>query len=284
MSLENLNEEGARRIANDLGVPDEVQFNVFYQYCKLIKVVAERSKSKKLNILEIGSGYSTVLWGMLAEEMDITVNTIDLSFETILRATNATKYTQYLKNINFLEGLSVAAVETQKFYSKFPNMDFGGMDWGSIVRSSSYITELHDVRRSNHLKEKYGVSDLTGLREIMATDPDIISYLLDYYSNFGSFEKELEILSKYNVILSPELIASKFDVIFFDSGELSSNIEFFKLKDSLSENAIVGLHDIYFPKSFKSFVPCTMLDNNPEFNRLLLDKSTSQGMYVTEKI
>ena len=284
MNLASLNEQQVRKIAYDLGIPDEVQFNVFHQYYKFIKIVSERRKSEKLNILEIGSGYSTVLWGMLAEEMDIKVNTIDLSFETVTKATNSTDYTKYLKNINFLEGLSVSADETQKFYSKFPIMDFGGMDWETIVRSSSYITELHDVRRSNHLKEKYGASDLNGLREKMATDPDIISYLLDYYSNFGSFEKELGVLSKYKVILSQELIESKFDVIFFDSGELSSNIEFFKLRDSLSENAIVALHDIYFPKSFKSFIPCTMLDNNREFNRLLLDESTSQGMYLTEKI
>lgn len=284
MNYTSLNEQQVRKIAHDLGIPDEMQFNVFNQYYEFIKIVLERKKSEKINILEIGSGYSTVLWGMLAEEMEINVNTIDLSFETVTKATNSTDYTRYLRNINFLEGLSVSADETQKFYSKFPDMDFGGMDWETIVRSSSYITELHDVRRSNHLKEKYGASDLNGLREKMANDPDIISYLLDYYSNFGSFEKELEVLSKYKVILSPELVATKFDVIFFDSGELSSNIEFFKLKDSLSENAIVALHDIYFPKSFKSFIPCTMLDNSREFNRLLLDKSTSQGMYVTEKI
>ena len=284
MNLASLNEQQVRKIAYDLGIPDEVQFNVFHQYYKFIKIVSERRKSEKLNILEIGSGYSTVLWGMLAEEMDIKVNTIDLSFETVTKATNSTDYTKYLKNINFLEGLSVSAAETENFYSDFFQTNFLNTNWNEVVKSSPYITELIDLRRSNHLKDKYNVKTLEDLREFMAEDPGMFNYLLDYYSNFGSLDKELEVLSKYKVILSPKLIESKFDVIFFDSGELSSNIEFFKLFNSLNENAIVGLHDIYFPKSFKSFIPCTILDNAKNFQRVFLDDITSQGMYVTQKL
>ena len=280
MRIMNLSDNELRQIARELGVPDEVQYKVFMQYYKMVKMVAEKDDLN--NILEIGSGFSTIFWGMLSEERNINVYTLDLSFTNLFEAVNGTPYKKYINNINLLEGLSVSANETNDYYDNIYTHDYFGFDWKNIVENSMFIDEIIDRRRSNHLKKKYHLDAIVDIKTELANNHKFLEYNLDYYSNFGSFKKELDLLSKREVALKGDVMQKMFDVIFFDSGELASNVEFMKLFNKVNQGGYVCLHDIYYPKSFKNWLPCTVYQLRKDYKQVYIDSETSQGMYIVK--
>ena len=48
MNFSKLGNEEIKKIAIDLGVPNEVQFKVFNQYYNLIRIVAEKGQHRRL--------------------------------------------------------------------------------------------------------------------------------------------------------------------------------------------------------------------------------------------
>ena len=81
-----------------------------------------------------------------------------------------------------------------------------------------------------------------------------------------------------------EILKNKFDVILFDSGELISNVEFMKLFNNIVTGGFVCLHDIYYPKSFKNWLPCTVYQLRNDYKQVYIDAETSQGMYIAQYI
>ncbi len=75
----------------------------------------------------------------------------------------------------------------------------------------------------------------------------------------------------------------KWDMVFFDSGELASLIEWGKLKDRIAIGGIAAFHDIFFPKSFKNFIVCASIVADPSWKVLFVDDSTMQGLMIAQR-
>jgi hypothetical protein len=78
--------------------------------------------------------------------------------------------------------------------------------------------------------------------------------------------------------------SQSWDFVFFDSGEVSSNIEWLNLKDKIAVGGLAAFHDIYFPKSIKNFLPCAAIAADPAWNVILLDEGTIQGLLIAQRI
>lgn len=73
------------------------------------------------------------------------------------------------------------------------------------------------------------------------------------------------------------------DYVFFDSGELSSMVEWMKLKERIRVGGLAVFHDIYFPKSIKNFMVCAAICCSKNWEIIYQDKSTPQGLLVARK-
>jgi predicted O-methyltransferase YrrM len=278
-TIKNIN---LKKMASDLQIPDETQFNVFNQVYNMVKIISEHSGAT--NILEIGSGFSTVLLSILSEEKEVKIKSIDFSFKHFEKFYKHKEYKNLIDNIELIEGVSVSALETETFYRDFQRSEFQGIKLKDIISDSFFIKNLIDGRKLEYLTNKFDLNGLSDVKSNLSSDTEFFKHILDYYSNFGSFEKELNTLSNSKMVIDNNFLANSFDVIFFDSGELSSNVEFFKLNKCLKKGGLACFHDIYFPKSFKNWLPATLCQKNNDWKEIYIDQTTAQGMYIVQKL
>ena len=279
--MKTLNVEELRSLAIGFGVPDEGQFRAFQQYYELTKRIM--GKTGPIRILELGSGFSTALMAYcLGERSDVEIDTIDLSFETYEKAIKNSGIKVRDGLVNKFAGTTVTSEELKRFYDVFLEKCVFGISIHKLIAKSRFAEVVMDDRKFNYLSNRYG-GGISQITNRMLEDPVFLCNLLDYYSNFGSFGKELELVERLPRVLTDEFCNRKWDVIYFDSGELSTNVECIKLERSFNPGALIGFHDVYFPKSFKSWLPCAALTMSNDWNVLYKDSSTSQGMLIAER-
>ena len=76
----------------------------------------------------------------------------------------------------------------------------------------------------------------------------------------------------------------EYDFIFFDSGELSSLVEWVLLENQIKIGGYAILHDIYFPKSIKNFLVASFINISKNWEIVYKDLSTTQGMLVAKRV
>jgi len=270
-----------------LNIPDSRQALVFEQYKQLVNHVDNMDEVG--NVLELGSGYSTVLWALLAEKRKLNVFSVDTGFDTVHKAIEGTEFKKIVnQNITFLQGPTISSEEFLKFYDSLPLENLGGVSLEAIKKSlKNYIVELIDLRKWEKLSHVYGRKiSVNSAIELFFNDDGMIlpqniidiyrqkGDEVDFYSSKKQFGKLDELLKSTNI----------FDAIFFDCGEFSAFPEWLKMKDHIRIGGIVAFHDIYFPKSFKNFMVCAAVDADPSWKIKHLDKSTSQGLMIAMRV
>ena len=114
--------------------------------------------------------------------------------------------------------------------------------------------------------------------------------LLDAYSIERSFDREVEWLervaaeSRCGVLDDLSSAGRSWDLVFFDSGELASIVEWLKLKDQIRPGELAASHDIYLPKSIKNFIVCAVVVADPAWRVVFIDSSVPQGMLIAQRL
>ena len=112
--------------------------------------------------------------------------------------------------------------------------------------------------------------------------------LVDVFSAGEDFDNEVALLRKVESNEKAGIIdglvarGDTWDMVFFDSGELSSMIEWAKVKDRINSDGMVAFHDIFFPKSMKNFVICAQVAASPDWKIVYID-SAGPGLMVAQR-
>lgn len=274
-----------KALAKEWGVPDDGQFRAFSQYYELARYIA-RIPKQTLRVLELGSGFSTALLAKMAEQAhqtdgrDVQITSIDIRFDTL----DAIPTMAGHDHIKCLCGTTVTANEMRSFYDAATGATLMNKVIDQLIHESSFARTIVDDRKLGYFQKKYDLPDVVSVQKRMCAQNGFYREILDYYSNFGSLSRELDLVEDYPLVLTEEIINTKWDVIYFDSGELSTNVEFKKLCHSFSSNSLIAFHDVWFPKSFKSWLPATAIMKDPGWLPVYNDETTSQGMFMAARV
>ncbi|GEM_PF-4715188 len=281
------------KYSQELRVPDERQRNVFFEYLHFVK--ACYSLEKIDNILEIGSGHSTPLFSTIAKDYGSKFYSVDLDFSRVKKAIQGTQFEQIVDKYCILtKSLSVSVEEFTSYYNSDYISTFMGKDLKEFHKSlETFITLSGDIRKLEKIAIELKIEPT--IEELI---PSILSSkgffsnkaIKDIYSFEEQFEVETSFVRNHEKPFHNDFNNSiqtipSWDVVFFDSGEFSNNIEFEKLAPKIRKGGLAILHDITFPKSFKNFIPCSYILANPrEWEIIYLDTTkTPQGLMVAKK-
>lgn len=260
---------------------DKFNFECFFQYIQSINF----ARNTRIDVaLEIGTGYSTFLLPRIKNESNKLIS---------LDATSMDKfnYSRQLriieKDIEFMTDFSVTIDEMKDFYNGKPKQVFLDTDADQLKEAvKRFIKNNYD--HIYYLELGIGESVNQGniinqILEKLFQDNQINCFSTLFPSRFksdfafaGSKRKSAldKILDRYDSL----------DYVFFDCGELSSMIEWMKLKDHIRVGGLAAFHDIYFPKSIKNFMVCAAIHCSSKWRIIYQDESTPQGLLVAEKV
>ena len=277
-------------VFHDLNYPNKKQYLAFPSYT-CMSSFAERNHCK--NILEIGAGLSTAVWANLAAKTGARVCTLDANLSRMQSYVRGTRHeTLVAKYIELIEGVSIHCDEFVDFYTGDSRTSYGGID---IAAFRSHIDEFQSTNCS--FKRRHKVSRIAGHRgwsahELMTTESSLSlpRRLLDLFSANGDFNNEISFMKDAETRgvagLISELSQDKppWDLVFFDSGELASMLEWTRLKNSIAVGGFAAFHDIFFPKSIKNIIPCAAIMADPDWEIVFCDDSTKQGILIAERL
>lgn len=272
-----------------LRIPDDRQHDVFLQYKYF---VAYLDGVDNLNrVLEMGSGYSTVLLSLLAEKKACEVYSVDISFNTVNKAINDTIFEPIVKkNIRFLQDATISADEFSDYYSQKFRQKIGNVGFRELKPYlDKFMVKLVDLRKWDKLSAILGhMPDVEELRHMFVTDEGITfpSEIIGIYRQHGD-EFDMYNNGKPPVRGAIESLlkdGGNFDAVFFDCGEFSGLPEWEKLHSAIRPGGVAIFHDIYFPKSFKNFIICASVMADPKWKVEHIDKFTPQGMMIARKL
>ena len=271
----------------DINFSDQRELNVFYSYIRGFSLIFLDNKVKK--ILEIGSGQSTSLLSKFGDRFGWEIITIDMNPEAmLLKLRNSENTKKTFKNISFRKGVSVLSSQIQEYFNnEIENL--GNISFNKVIKSSNiFIETLMDKRRIPLINSLLGMKNFSKSTfiKLLSNDRKILTKLIKLYRTAND---ELEFHNNKNIkphkpllksIMEDEII----DVVFLDSGEFSSMLEWNIVEPRLRVGGYIILHDIYFPKSFKNWLVASSIISNPKFSTLYIDKSTPQGLMIAKKI
>ena len=273
---------------------DNAQKDVFTQYIHLYNIMASLSKLE--NVLEIGAGYSTVVLALLAREKNFRPHVIDYGFDRVLSAASKTKFAGLVEDyVERHEGTSITGKTLTDFYQRMEaGKSFCRVPLEDIIRNARENFDVTlDARKVPKVAAVVSAhASIESIWEELVKSPSLIGTkkLLDVYSDQGDYINEIKFLDgekpgkKYGILNKLLSEKKEFDAIFLDSGELAGNPEFEMVVDRVRIGGILGLHDVFFPKSFKNFLPSGYLRYSPDWAIIHDDKTTRQGMLVAKRI
>jgi len=274
----------------DLNYPSKKQFRAFPSYA-FLSSFAERWSCK--NILEIGGGLSTAVWADLAQRTGADVYSIDADFSRMKSYVRNTPHEiKVSKHINLIEGTTISSEEFLDFYSTGPHRTYGGIEIAKCMDYLDTFQHRNCSMRRRHLVSRNSDQGSWSPRDLLIKDSALLisRQLLDVFSYNGNFDNVVSFLrdtdsegrgNKIEELISHDTC---WDIIFFDSGELSSMIEWTKLKEQIAIGGFAAFHDIFFPKSIKNIVPCAALAADPDWDIVFCDDSTKQGLLIAQKL
>ncbi len=274
----------------ELDSSDKKQGRAFPSYTCMVDF-AEQSGCK--SVLEIGAGLSTAVWASFAERTGAEIRTVDASFAPLKAFIRGTRHEEEVSsNVQLIEGATICCDEMVEFYSNDLPTVYGGVDVVSFLDNIDKFQSRHcSAERWQRVSDIAGRWDWTA-RDLLTRDSSLVlpPPLLDIYSSGSDFANEINFLKdldsrgKGGVI--DKLIADgiSWDLIFFDSGELASIIEWTKLKSRITVGGYAAFHDIFFPKSIKNIIPCAALLADPDWRMVFCDDSTKQGLLIAQRL
>ena len=279
-----------KALFDDLNYPNKKQYLAFPSYTCMSSFAEQRGLKR---ILEIGSGLSTAVWARFAQQNDASICSIDGNLTRTRSFIRGTPHEAMVsKHVELIEGVSIHSDEFIDFYTGESQTSYGG------VQVAALRDQINVFQSQNcSIKRRHKVTRVAGhrgwsARDLM-TDESSLSLprrLLDLFSSNGNFDNEIAFLRDAEsrgvagVIADLAEKESSWDLIFFDSGELASMIEWTKLKGNIAVGGFAAFHDIYFPKSMKNIIPCAAIMADPDWEVVFCDDSTKQGILIAERL
>lgn len=243
------------------------------------------------SILEIGAGLSTAIWAEHARRRGATVTSIDADFDRFERWITGTRHEQVIDNhVETREGMSITAADLSEFYAN-SRATFGGLSVARLAPELERFARgwgcpMDRIRVADSLAPR---SDWS-VRDIVVSDghlhiPDALLNL--YVKGFNTFESLLDAMADANTDGVLRALADdgrRWDMVWLDSGEPASMVEWLQVKDRVTPGGLAAFHDVFFPKSMKNFVVGASLLADPEWEVLFVDTSTSQGLLVARHL
>jgi hypothetical protein len=275
---------------SDLNMTDKKQAQSFASYTCMASF-AEDAGCRSM--LEIGAGLSTAVWAEFAERTGAEISTVDASFSNLEAFLKGTSHEATIaQHVNLVQGTTNHSNELIEFYLGEPHSTYGG------VEISSFLDQI-DLFQSRFCSSGRWqlVSDIAGqwnwsAREMMTQDGKLLipRPLLDMFSSDRNFDNEISFLkgveSKGQGGVIEKLIADGtcWDMIFFDSGEFASMLEWTRLKSRINVGGHAAFHDVFFPKSIKNLIPCAAILTDPDWEMVFCDDSTKQGIMIAKRL
>ena len=280
--------ESIRELAYaDLHYPSEKQRNAFLSYVRLGRIAAHHGCRR---ILEFGSGLSTAIWGGMARRMGCWAVSVDLDFGNMQSFVAGTPHEAAVRDgVTLVQGATVSAADMEAFYLSGGRASLGGVPANAFAECIEKYYRPHAAQEKRVETAAPGSSRSTA--KILVRDGELTFpvALLDAFAIGGSFQEELAFLRRATAgglgVLDDVLAREEaWDLVFLDCGELSSNVEWEKVKPHVAVGGLAAFHDIYFPKSFKNFLVCASLTVDPAWRIVFEDGSNSLGLMVAQRV
>lgn len=241
------------------------------------------------SILEIGAGYSTAIWAEYSDRTGADVSSVDADVETIPRKLGGTRHEQSVRSrVDLIEGVSVHPGEIAEFYRR-PTDEIAGVELDRFVEEIDLLGRADGcpAEYANTVNRLAATKDWS-IRDLLVSDGQLFfpSEVLDQYVVENDFDEHLSSLRDVETTgVLDELVDSNgsWDLIWFDSGETSSIVEWTKLKECINPGGLAAFHDVFFPKSMKNFLVVSSLFADPDWEILTIDDSTVQGLAVAQR-
>lgn len=232
---------------------------------------AMRQRGFSGRMLELGGGYSTVVFNSVFTGTGASILSVDVNpskYDFILNSRKCAD--RFLGSIDRVDELTVnledarwGIVSIIEELMSYPNDQV-------VLAVSKFIDDEHELQ---NVVKLLSTSSKSSLVEIVEQHANYISDLKFYES------RPLEAGYCRKVVNESKV----FDAIFFDCGELSSNAEWLLLKDSIPKGGFVLLHDVFFPKSIKNFLVAAYIELSDEWTVICTDMRSSQGALLALK-
>ncbi len=274
----------------DLNYPNKEQSSVFPSYACMASLAEQWGCER---VLEIGSGSSTAVWATFAQRTGAEVCTIDADCGRLRSYIQNTRHDATVStHVELIEGTTIGHRDFIDFYNGEPKPTFAG----TAVTSCKEHLDLFQSKKCS-IKRGYGARTIAGRWNWSASEVltrgsslHLPRQLLDMFSTKRNFDNEIAFMaaaeSRGESGVINKLIAKgrSWDLIFFDSGELSSMIEWTMLKDRIEIGGFAAFHDILFPKSIKNIIPCAAVMADPDWDVVFLDDSSKQGLLIAKRL
>ena len=225
----------------------------------------------KGKFLELGGGYSTVIFNHYFAKLPIQLISIDaypVKYNRILNSFHSSK--SFLDSIDCRYQLTVDYQQAVDGVSQLIG-ELSKFSETSLQKSlSRFVLDpsvVHLIIKKIHSQS---------LADELISHRNSVSERQIYSLRSGpSFFSELSSKSSIR--------KAEFDAIFFDCGELSSMAEWIYFKELIPVGGYALFHDIFYPKSIKNFLVATYIDLSPCWDIVLLDSFTPQGGMIAKK-
>jgi hypothetical protein len=254
-------------------------------YLKMVQLAVHHGCQ---NILELGAGLSTALWANYAQRTKASVTTVDADFAPMRSyIPSADDIATIEANVKLVQGVSITAAQLREHYEASPRTEFGGVPAKDVASALDAFVLPMPENRVDQVNKAFG-SDQWTMQELFLHQGGLKfpPALLDQLSPSGRFAKDIAFLEQFSGTVFDSQIDPRqvFDLIFFDSGEVSSAIEWLMLKDRIAVGGLAAFHDIFFPKSIKNFMVCAAIAADPKWRIVLFDDSTVQGLLIAQRL
>lgn len=269
----------------------ELSQHQYYNFLTYLKLCDFAYYNGCRSVLEIGAGYSTAIWAEYAKRTGAEITSVDGNFDLLEKRVGGTRHEQKIdENVDLIEGVSVEPDEIREFYSEIREK-LGGVE---VTRFADDIDRfarvegapIDRVRRIDSLapKRNWSVSDLIVSKGELDFPDEFVNTYVFWQKSLDEHLSMLKGAQRTGVVNRLSEDHDGWDLIWFDSGEVSSMIEWDKFKDCIKPGGLAAFHDVFFPKSMKNFVVGACLLNDPDWEVLLVDDSTKQGLIVARRI
>ena len=281
LDLPKCSEEAVRALCYEgLRYRNQYYFDSMPVYLRMVNIAFHYGSR---NILELGAGLSTALWARFANQSNAKVTTVDADFAPMRSYIESPKLAALVEqNVRLLQGVTLSSQQLRDFYAT-DHKAFGGVSARAIANTLEHFTLPAPQPRMDAVRDAVG-SETWSARSIFIADNETIRFpqtILDQLSPNGRFAKDAAFLEQHPRTLDP---AQTWDLIFFDSGEYSSCVEWLEFKDRIAVGGLAAFHDVFFPKSVKNFLPCAAILADPNWRVVWIDQSTIQGLLIAQRI
>lgn len=248
------------------------EIDPFYSYMAMLDVLKQAKISGEG--LEIGGGYSTILFSQLVDRNSMSIESIDMNPDKYLRIIPRSRTRRHLfERIKRVDRLSVSLEQVLNSYK---------IDLAARITQIGY--ERYTLALKRFIREKHSVAkNNIDFFEYKPEEWGLLLQLPDFkeeekfYVNNGLNEKV-----GYCSELQQQ--GRTFDFIFFDCGEYSSLAEWFILEKQIKVGGFALLHDIYYPKSVKNFLVASFIAVSEDWEIVYIDTVSQQGALVAKRI